>query len=126
MLCNTIHDAAITEIGRNVISDINKPWITNEIVSVINQLRLERKGIISKILNRIKNIKQSTNGNITKLQIKNDLIANYGHVSYDKYVNWEYHSFNCKLTQGLSLTSLHLKKKKNCDTCCSSYLWCLW
>ena len=88
ILCNTIHQAAITDIGRTTIYDINKPWISNEIVTIINKLRLEKKGIITKILNRIRNIKSQSNGNISDPQIKNDIIANYGELSYHRYSNW--------------------------------------
>ena len=87
-MCNTIHKAAIIDIGRTIINDINKPWITNEIVTIINQLRTEKKGIITKILNRIKNLKSQFLGNPSKSMIENDIIANYGAIHYTKYSNW--------------------------------------
>lgn len=58
MLCNIIHKAAITQIGRETINDISKPWISSEIVSIMKQLKNGRKGISTKMLNRVKNIKR--------------------------------------------------------------------
>ena len=88
MLCDTIYEAAEIEIGRTIIPDIHKPWITAEIVDTIKQIRNEKKGIVSKILNRIKKLKRQTNGAISKSQIQQDLQSNFGAASYAKYTNW--------------------------------------
>ena len=68
-MCDFIYHAATNVVGRDKIPDISKPYITTETVDIINNLRQERKGIINRIVNRIKHLKSESNGSITNLQI---------------------------------------------------------
>ena len=83
-----INNAAKIIIGRDTISDINKPYINNNILTIIKQQRTFKKGIVTKTLNRIRNLKRCTNNTITNYEIKLDVIANYGKKSHQKYINW--------------------------------------
>ena len=69
MMYKIILGAAVQCIGQKIIPDIDKPYITDEISTIISDSRDEKKDIITKIMNRIRNIKISTNFNITPVEI---------------------------------------------------------
>ena len=87
-MCEIIHNAAQYAIGKQTISDIENPYITKQITNIINILRKDKKRIVNKIMNRIKNLKIATNSFITKQQIKLDIINKYGNNALYAYENW--------------------------------------
>ena len=89
MICKIIYNAAVQYVGKKTIYDINKPYIDKSIITMIRNLRNQKKGIITKIMNRIKKQKLSTNFCITSKQIEIDIISIHGKTAYTKYMNWK-------------------------------------
>ena len=68
-MCDALCTSADAIICREIIPDNGKPYISKQMVNIIENLRKERKVIIQKIMNRIKNFKITTNGTISEMQI---------------------------------------------------------
>ena len=65
IMCRIVHVTAKNIIGQETMTDINKLCVTKEVTTIINNLRNEKKGKLSKMLQCIKNLKISTNCTIT-------------------------------------------------------------
>ena len=74
-------------IGRTKIYDINRPYLTEEIMDIIRKRKAEKKKFRN-VLNRIRNLRRTRTEKLTKEDIKKDIKDIFGTKHYDRFINW--------------------------------------